>query len=289
MKVTAVAVLVVLVNLTTFQQLEAFRLSRLLRTDCARPYKHNYRKTRCTGGVRHQSCLYEKEEEDDEAPRPTRPPIIPFDGAGFAREDIPTPPPKQQEGSQSLLDRARKMVEEKQVFVNPTGWIEDPNRPTGYGRPDLDDDEDEMFEKMIEEGWMPPADESPIQKWIRETYVGSPYDSRKKRQARGVVINITAICIGIGLVFTGIWFAFPGKFISVRGDRDFSARYAQDFVPPDGLLSDEWLSRPQTPSSGDAFFDDARGLPEQEQTRFPYDKSTDKPIFQMAPPPRLDL
>lgn len=267
----------VLASSAIVQQLEAFNR---LQSSGLKP-----RILRCS-----RSTLRAKEEEDGEV-RPTRPPILPFDGAGFAREDIPTPPPKQQ----SLLERARKLVEapstaaEKQVVVNPTGWIEDPNRPTGYGRPDMDDDEDEMFEKMIEEGWMPPADESPIQKWIRETYVGSPYDSRKKKQARGVIINVTAICIGIGLIFTGIWFAFPGKFVSVRGDRDFSARYAQDFVPPDGLLSDEWLSLPKTPNSGDAFFDDATGLPAQEQTRFPYDKSTDKPIFQMAPPPRLDL
>lgn len=217
---------------------------------------------------------------------PTQPPIIPFDG--FAREDIPMPTPKV-EVKQPVQERSKIKSDKQPVIQNASGWIEDPNRPTGYGRPDLDDDEDEMQQKMIEDNWLPPADETPIQKWFRDTYIGSPYDSRKKKQARYVITNITIISFAIGFIFTAIWYAFPGKFISVRGDTDFTARYSSDFVPPQGLLSDEWSKPSQVnPQDTGSFFDEGReGLPEIEQTRFPLERN-DKPL-QFAPPPRIDL
>jgi hypothetical protein len=184
----------------------------------------------------------------------------------------------------------RKVVasaSEKMTIVNPSGWIEDPNRPTGYGRPDVDDDEESMIAKMLEDKWMPPENESQFDRWFRETYVGSPYDSRKKKQARLVIKNITFISFGIGFIFTAIWFAFPGKFISVRGERDFTERYATDFVPPQGLLSEEWSKSKVSSADAQLYFDDAVGLPIQEKTRWGEQGNGNQ--FQLAPPPRADL
>lgn len=204
----------------------------------------------------------------------------------FAREDIVPPPPKQ--APTSLLEKRKPEAPPKrEIVINPTGWIEDPNRPTGYGRPDLNDNEEEMRQKMLDDNWTPAVlDESPLQRWFRETYIGTPYDSRKKQQARYVIKNITAICFSIGFIFTAVWFAFPGKFISVRGDKDFSQRYQQSFVEPEGLLSEDW-QRSQAPST-EAFYDDAKGLPDKgiADQRIPLEQGK---TFRLAPPPSLDL
>ena len=196
----------------------------------------------------------------------------------------------------SVMDRqggSNKPPKSTVVVNNPTGWIEDPSRPTGYGRPDLDDNEEEMRQKMLEDGYLQPAaeDEGPFQRWFRDTYIDSPYDSRKKKQARYVIRNITGISFAIGFVFAAIWVAFPGKFISVRGsDADrFTERYASDFVAPEGLLSDEWSKSKVSGDQQGRFFDDAVGLPVQEQTRFPYDAPSDGGGMFRAPPPRADL
>ena len=215
---------------------------------------------------------------------PSRPPIIPYDDFTAnppVQPQVKDPPPRLVE----TVRLADKRV--KQSLVNPSGWIEDPNRPTGYGRPDLDDNEEEMMQKMIDEQWTPPADETEFQRWFRNTYIGSPYDSRKKQQARYVIRNITVICFSIAAIFTGIWYAFPNKFISVRGDRDFTERYQTDFVPPEGLLSEDWSKSKITSSEQNQFFDNYVPLP-QPQTRFPIEQSDNKGL-KFAPPPRVDL
>lgn len=220
-----------------------------------------------------------------------QPPPVEFMGEEFAREDIVAPPKK--EAAMSLLEQRKReqpAVERREVIINPTGWIEDPNRPTGYGRPDLDDNEDEMRRKMLDDNWVPedPSLQSPLEKWFKDTYIGSPYDSRKKQQARYVIKNITVICFSIGFIFTAVWFAFPNKFISVRGDRDFSQRYQSSFVEPEGLLSDEW-GRSQAPAGGGGLFDDAEGLPIKPQytdQRIPLEQGKG---LRLSPPPTLDL
>lgn len=204
----------------------------------------------------------------------------------FARDDIAPPPPTSKQTPAS--EKRKPDPPKREVVINSSGWIENPNRGTGYNTPDLNDNEEEMRQKMLDDNWTPEVlDESPLQRWFRDTYVGSPYDSRKKQQARYVIKNITAICFSIGFIFTAVWFAFPGKFISVRGQRDFSQRYQQSFVEPEGLLSEDW-QRSQAPSA-EPFFDDAKGLPEKERyadQRIPLEQG--KP-FRLAPPPTLDL
>ena len=41
-----------------------------------------------------------------------------------------------------------------------------------------------------------------------------------------------------GVVFTGVWYAFPGKFISIKRDTDFTQRYPSIYYDPDKLLTD---------------------------------------------------
>ena len=99
--------------------------------------------------------------------------------------------------------------------------------------------------------------------FFKEVLVDGEYDSRRRVQARGVVRSIAVLSFGIGCVFTLVWYAFPGKFISYRGDKDFSARYSQQmYVDPDELLRDTY--RPGAAGS-DALFDNAENLPAKEQ------------------------
>ena len=78
----------------------------------------------------------------------------------------------------------------------------------------------------------------------------------------------------MGTVFTILFYAFPGKFISYRGTADFSKRYSSDFIIKDSseLLNDqvnEDLIR-NVEVGGQKFFDDAVGLPLPDDSRVPY-------------------
>ena len=154
--------------------------------------------------------------------------------------------------SVSLEKRLQESYERNLQRPREDGWIENPNRPTGYGIPDENDNEEEMKRQMeedIESGkYQEPTWENrdDFKRWIKDTYVGSPYDSRKKKQARSVVRNITGISIGIGIIFTAIWFAFPGKFINVRGSDPelYQQRYDETvYTAPDELMRDSFDER----------------------------------------------
>eukprot|EP01038_Epipyxis_sp_PR26KG_P005869 gene5869-8094_t len=194
----------------------------------------------------------------------SRPPVIPFDL--FVREDViikpKAIPPKSNDNDNS---NNNKPIRE---FVSPRNNRDDDNaRPTGYDQPDEDDDIDEennhnknIANSLDSEN----ANDSYLVKLFKDLYIGSVYDSRKKQQARYVIKNITFISFAIGFIFTAIWFAFPGKFISVRGNNDemYTSRYKTSYVDPDNLLQSEFMS------SDAEYFDDASGLPEKEETRF---------------------
>jgi hypothetical protein len=105
-------------------------------------------------------------------------------------------------------------------------------KPAQYNVIDEDDDDDP--------DWVPSRDEdsNAIVNWFKDIYIGSVYDSTERKQARYVVTNITLISISIGVIFTIIWYAFPGKFISFRGDTDFTQRYdtiGSSYQPPTPL------------------------------------------------------
>jgi hypothetical protein len=247
--------------------------------------------------------------------------IIPFEGDEFVRDDIPYEKILEMQGKsvvkekkdlQDKIDKSKgqmklggngksqnnangKTLEERLMEAyerdlnrpREDGWIENPNRPTGYGIPDENDNEEEMRRKLaedIENGvYVPPnADKDDFKRWLQDTYVGSPYDSRKKKQARSVIRNITGISVGIGIIFTAIWFAFPGKFINVRGT-DPAAYYAERY--------DAGLYNAPQALMEDTFKQDNGPVLEKVETRFGEEKVNKNQggLMNFAPAPRVDL
>lgn len=203
-----------------------------------------------------------------------RPPIIPFD---FIREDIR---PKR-----LLVDDSNKNQQlvpgGKSTKAAVNTRYDD--RPSGYDTPDEDDDAGDAAVVSYDENSNGSLD-NVIFKIFKDIYIGSPYDSRKKQQARYVITNITVISILIGAVFTATWYLFPGKFISFRGDADLSSRYTDTYkyIDPSDLLnnngpsiyfnddgtSEDTDSAKSMPKATDEYLDSAVGLPEKEVTRF---------------------
>mmetsp|Transcript_11182 Transcript_11182/g.24424 ORF Transcript_11182/g.24424 Transcript_11182/m.24424 type:complete len:190 (-) Transcript_11182:940-1509(-) len=129
--------------------------------------------------------------------RPSRPPVIPFE---FAREDR-VPKVEKTEKTERVEAEERREVVTRMV---PVLFDEDPERPTGYNTPDVDE-----YDTLPPEGYEYESAEKDNQamRFLKEVYIGSPYDSRKKKQARYVIKNITGISIAIGVVFTAVWYA----------------------------------------------------------------------------------
>ena len=98
--------------------------------------------------------------------------------------------------------------------------LESNNYSNIYGK-DYDDDD-----------WVPTlADNNPeFIKFLKDTYIGTEFDSPRRKEARYVIRNITGISLTIGIIFTIIWYTFPGKFISYRGDTNFQSRYNTEEV-----------------------------------------------------------
>lgn len=144
--------------------------------------------------------------EEERAVAESRPPVIPFDfkKEDFAKPDILITPPKKEIQDEWNKDKSPPGFQNRPLIVN--------DQSTGYNN---DDDDDP--------NWVPSVQEdvetsSPVFKFLKDVYIGTEYDSKQKKQARYAVRNITGISIAIGLVFTAIWYAFPGKFISYKGE-----------------------------------------------------------------------
>ena len=226
------------------------------------------------------------DEKKNEAPRTTsRPPIIPFD---FARDDIMPPKVVEKVASKAMdsygrdndndseavipsRSKSNKWVEDADLKTavrsanndKRSKWVEDPSRPTGYGNVDEDDDD-----------WVPSQDSEGVEKFLKDYFFNSPYDSPKRKDAKFVIRNVTLISGILGTVFTILFYAFPGKFISYRGTADFSQRYSSDFIDkdPGELLNDkvnEDLVR-SVEIGGESYFDDAVGLPPRDDSRVAY-------------------
>lgn len=206
-----------------------------------------------------------------------RPPIIPFD---FIREDIrPKRVPVDDNNNRNQQLVPGGTGKSTKTAVN-TRYDD---RPTGYDTPDEDDDASDAAAVSYDDNNNGSLD-NVFFKIFKDIYIGSPYDSRKKQQARYVITNITAISILIGAVFTATWYLFPGKFISFRGDADLSSRYTDTYkyIDPSDLLnnsgpsiyfnddgtSDDTSSAKNMPKATDEYLDSAVGLPEKEVTRF---------------------
>jgi hypothetical protein len=176
------------------------------------------------------------EEEEDSAKyedRYNRPPIMPFE---FARDDIPLPPPSTSSNPnprdivRANMQRAEEEDYKKQMDKiqeeRQKRWDAVDNRSTGYDTPDINDEvEEEPTQEMIDSQplWMRPStDDSQAIKVLKEIYIGTPFDSRNRKQARYIVRSITLISFGIGILFTAIWYLSPVKFISFKGEHDAS-------------------------------------------------------------------
>jgi hypothetical protein len=194
-----------------------------------------------------------------------RPPIIPYD---FARDDI-NPSSPEAKSNENALATAKPEI-------SKSGWTEDPARPTGYAS---DDDSDD---------WIPSVspDDSPVAKFLKDYFFDNEFDSMKRKDAKFVARNITLFSFLIGVIFTVIYYAFPGKFIGYKADMNFSSRYESTFADPSGLLGDggEWLS----PGAPGEFFDDAKNLPSQEQSRYAIPSSSAS-VFPTASPRTEDI
>jgi Na+-driven multidrug efflux pump len=71
---------------------------------------------------------------------------------------------------------------------------------------------------------------------LRDAYIGAEKDSAERKQARFIVRSITVISITIGIIFTSIWYLFPGQFISYRGATQ--PQDAVDVVQPEDSDND---------------------------------------------------
>lgn len=142
--------------------------------------------------------------EDKKATNSNRPPIIPFD---FARDDIIIPYDKTDTKSPKN-EKNINIKNNNQPSLNKNTY--DP-RPTGYNTPDDGDEVDENLIIESNNNGNNSIDEG-IVKLFKDIYIGSPYDSRNKKQARYVITNITIISLLIGIVFTAVWYIFPGKY-----------------------------------------------------------------------------
>lgn len=149
--------------------------------------------------------LREKESDDDSYGRPI---LVPYDTVPKDDKELFAKP-------RVIVKPSKEPVQEvaKEVVSR------DDAQPTGYDTPDDEPADD----------WLPsdlaPSNDPMIVKIFKDLYIGSPYDSSSRQQARYVIKNITGIVVAIGLIFTFIWYAFPGKFISYQGDTDLTSRY----------------------------------------------------------------
>lgn len=210
------------------------------------------------------------------ADRPNSPKVIPFD---FARDDQPMP--KAQQGTnvdpklivQANLDKLNREMARTSYDEDLTmeemrrRWDAVDNKSTGYDTPDPMDDIPDPKDVIDERAdWMKVNEsDSGITAYLKEVYIGSPFDSRRKQQARYVIRSITLMSIGIGVIFTAIWYLAPGKFISYKGDmqsnnpttRSSSPLLYQDptkspsYIDPEQLLQSEFEQ-----SSGKLYFDE---------------------------------
>ena len=249
---------------------------------------------------KHKNLFIIYSSNDDDNKNWGRPEIIPYDDKKtFAREDRLL----QKDIEKANNDKSKipkdygemnKVKESKWEKKSDDKIENNSNRGTGYNLWEKEDKEDQLEElekrlllskenKDEDDNWLPsrPEDEENVfMKFLLNVLIDSPYDSRRKQQAKYVVRNITGFSVAIGIIFTIVWYAFPGKFISYRGDTDFTARYQQSYVDPSNLLNEQFSN------SGGVYFDDAQGLPIKDpNTRVPYEK----PFEVRAPPPSQEL
>lgn len=111
-------------------------------------------------------------------------------------------------------------------------------------------DEDNAMDGDSEE-YPDNSQDNDVVRFLKESFIPNKYDGKRKRQAKYVARNIVGISLAIGIIFTAIWYAFPGKFISYGGDPNFTGYggpgqlYEQPQLQPENLLSDPFSGGPR--------------------------------------------
>lgn len=219
------------------------------------------------------SCpLRMSEEEESRAREGGRPPVIPFDFSDFARDDIIVNGDETEKVSKSSVVAVAPLPVLKKTSATLPSSSSDSSRPTGYANDDDDEDEDDMVSRRALESLPEETSASSsnsVVQFLRDVYIGSPYDSRRKQQARYVVRNVTGISLAIGVVFTLLWYLAPNKFISYRGDLDATQTYqTQKFVVPEDLLREDDENIRSRGGGGD-YLDRETGVPDESIKRYP--------------------
>ena len=179
-----------------------------------------------------------------------------------------------EEKSTSWFNFPKIELEENKVITSNKQIVKNDELVTGYDNEDSEEEEDEFTPPSIDRD----PNESPFLRFLKDTYVGTPYDSKSKKQARFVVRNITFISAAIGIIFTVIWYAFPGKFIAYKGDTDFRSRYEKSYIDPSDLLN---LDN----NADTTYFDENIPTPDNNLLRVPYQK----PSIPRAPFPSQEI
>jgi hypothetical protein len=200
------------------------------------------------------------EEEENRARDAGRPPVIPFDFSDFARDDIiPKEVTKSSRSGSSVITPPPATV-----ITSTSRELKESARPTGYSTQDDGDEEPEQN----------PLDEtdSGVSKLFKDLFIASPYDSRRRQQAKYVVRNITGIAFLIGAIFTGLWYFSPVKFVSYRGSSDSTVSTPQNQI-------NDLINIP-TPSSSDSdYFDLGVAVPNENFKRIPIPSEAAPPSF----------
>jgi hypothetical protein len=191
------------------------------------------------------------------------PSVIPFD---FARDDVDTkedPATRNPDPKKIIEDNLQKLADEqyKARFKNYDTMFDADARPSGYSRLDDDEDDIEMLYQQQKNGttrelpftlemFSPsnysttsssssssdttnPVRDLSILQFLKDVYIGSPNDSRRRQQARSVIRSISLLSVSMGIIFTAVYYLAPGKFVSYRGDREIVA--TPMIISPDGL------------------------------------------------------
>lgn len=186
-------------------------------------------------------CMSENDDNSNNGPR-----VIPFDDVSVFSRNVPFPPKTAK--NEPPAESTRKPVttatdDPSQTSSSRSKALYDRDeRPVGYSNDENDDDSQSPM--------LPQEEVSPLIQMLKDIYVPSPFDSTSRRDAKFVVRNITLLSVLFGVIFTIIWYAFPGSFVYYKANTQFTSRYPTVYVNPDELLSTEFTE------NGGVFFDD---------------------------------
>lgn len=230
--------------------------------NCFNLKRFAWRKSISLGTVRDEANGDETQNSRDDTMLDVQQGVVPFDFVkALGRED------------KYIQKTEVPSAVEKKMLTSNRQLDPDP-RPTGYMR--IDDDDEEEVANVMDES-------SPIMQFFKETMIPSPYDSRSKLQAKGIVRSITILSGLIGIIFTFAWYAFPGNFVHYKANTQFTSRYSASLIDPEEMLTSEFSE------SGGVFFDDSDPPMAKTSVTVLPPQSALFPSEQLASKPSIDL